>query len=96
MPYWRKCTSGLTCGDIRIGRKICAGVEAGRGIAPLDPAMLVIVLERVDVGRRDVRIGRQIAAGIEKRVRIAPVVPAIAVEVIAHVDVRGEGEPSSK
>ena len=63
-------------------------VEGGGRIAPLLPAALVIVLERIDAGRGDVLVDREITRGVEEGVRIAPLVPAEGVEVRQRIDAR--------
>ena len=90
MPNWRKCASGSTLRrlHVRIGRQIVGRVEAGRRIASLVPAGLMVVIERVDAGRLHVRIGREIAVGVEQRVRIAPFLPAGGLEMLERIDVR--------
>ena len=53
------------------------------------PAMLVIVIERVDVGIRHIGVGGQISIDIEQRIWIATFLPAEVLVMLEGVDFCG-------
>src|SRR5689334_13982401 len=72
-------------GDIRIGGEIVPGIEIDRRIAAFLPAEQMILVERIDAGRRNVGVVRQVALDVEERVRVAALLPADRLEVLERI-----------
>src|SRR5882724_12657874 len=91
MPLLMKWSSGLICAAATSGfaARYFSVSKPADGSRAFLPAVLLVVVQRVDAGGRDILVVREIAVGVEPGVRVAPYFPADQLPARTCVGVAG-------